>query len=288
MPNTARRVQLFATCLVETIRPQAGLAVVTVLERLGFEVEYPTAQTCCGQPAFNGGAWDDTRPMARHTIDVLSKSDAPVVVPSGSCADMIVHHYPELFHDDPVYLPRAQALAARTYEFAQFLVDVVGLKDAGGWGQGAVAYHASCHLLRGLGGNDAIAGGSGNDTLSGGLGNDVLTGGLGNDFFRFDALPSSTTNRDRIADYNVSADTIQLENSVFTRLGTGTGAMNSAFFKSIATGGATDANDYIVYNHTTGVLYYDANGSTNGLNDAVQIALLTGAPALTAADFVLI
>ena len=151
MPNTARRVQLFATCLVETIRPQAGLAVVTVLERLGFEVEYPTAQTCCGQPAFNGGAWDDTRPMARHTIDVLSKSDAPVVVPSGSCADMIVHHYPELFHDDPVYLPRAQALAARTYEFAQFLVDVVGLKDAGGWGQGAVAYHASCHLLRGLG-----------------------------------------------------------------------------------------------------------------------------------------
>lgn len=151
MPNPIRRVQLFATCLVETIRPQAGLAVVTVLERLGYEVEYPTAQTCCGQPAFNGGAWGEAAPMARFTVDVLSKSDAPVVVPSGSCADMIVHHYPELLVDDPVYLPRAQALAARTYEFAQFLVDVVGLKDVGGSGQGAVTYHASCHLLRGLG-----------------------------------------------------------------------------------------------------------------------------------------
>ncbi len=151
MPNPIRSVQLFATCLVETIRPQAGLAVVTVLERLGYEVEYPTAQTCCGQPAFNGGAWGEAAPMARFTIDVLTKSDAPVVVPSGSCADMIVHHYPELLADDPVYLPRAQALAARTYEFAQFLVDVVGLKDVGGSGQGAVTYHASCHLLRGLG-----------------------------------------------------------------------------------------------------------------------------------------
>ena len=151
MPNPIQRVQLFATCLVETIRPQAGLAVVTVLERLGYEVEYPTAQTCCGQPAFNGGAWGEAAPMARFTVDVLSKSDAPVVVPSGSCADMIVHHYPELLVDDPVYLPRAQALAARTYEFAQFLVDVVGLKDVGGSGQGAVTYHASCHLLRGLG-----------------------------------------------------------------------------------------------------------------------------------------
>ncbi len=151
MPNPTRRVQLFATCLVETIRPQAGLAVVTVLERLGYEVEYPTAQTCCGQPAFNGGAWGEAAPMARHTIDVLSKSDAPIVVPSGSCADMIVHHYPELLADDPVYLPRAQALAARTYEFAQFLIDVAGLKDVGGHGQGAVTYHASCHLLRGLG-----------------------------------------------------------------------------------------------------------------------------------------
>lgn len=151
MLNSPRRVQLFSTCLVETIRPQAGLAVVAVLERLGFEVEYPTAQTCCGQPAFNGGAWAEAAPMARHTIDVLARSDAPVIVPSGSCADMIVHHYPELLADDPVYLPRARELAARTYEFAQFLVDVVGLTDVGGFGAGPVVYHASCHLLRGLG-----------------------------------------------------------------------------------------------------------------------------------------
>lgn len=151
MPISAKRVQLFSTCLVETIRPQAGLAVVTVLERLGYEVAFPVRQTCCGQPAFNGGAWNDAAPMARYTIDVLSETDDPVIVPSGSCADMIVHHYPELLADDPVYLPRAQALAARTYEFAQFVVDVVGLTDIGGSGQGAVTYHASCHLLRGLG-----------------------------------------------------------------------------------------------------------------------------------------
>ena len=152
-------VQLFATCLIETLWPEAGMAVVRVLEKIGLRVEYPEGQTCCGQPAFNGGAFDDARAMARHTLDVLCGDVpperlygvAPIVVPSGSCADMIVHHYPELFAADPVYGPRAEAVAKRTYEFSQFLVDILGVSDLGAQFPGKVAYHPSCHLLRGLG-----------------------------------------------------------------------------------------------------------------------------------------
>lgn len=148
-------VQLFATCLIETLRPEAGMAVVRVLERLGLTVEYPEGQTCCGQPAFNGGAWGDARAMARHTLDVLSRSPAPIVAPSGSCADMFVHHYPELFADDPKYGPPAKEIASRTYEFSQFIVEVMGVADLGVHFEGRVVYHPSCHLLRGLGVDEA-------------------------------------------------------------------------------------------------------------------------------------
>src|SRR5512145_3065326 len=99
--NSIPSIQLLATCLVEAMRPEAGVAVVHVFEQLGVGVEYPEGQTCCGQPAFNAGAWDDARAMARHTLDVLTRSGAPIVVPSGSCADMIVHHYPEILAGDP-------------------------------------------------------------------------------------------------------------------------------------------------------------------------------------------
>ncbi len=146
-----RSVQLFVTCLIETLRPEAGMAVVRVLEALGVAVEFPAAQTCCGQPAFNGGAWDDARAMGRYTLDVLAKSDAPIVVPSGSCGDMFVHHYPELFANDPKYGPLAEQIAARTYEFSQFLVEVLGVTDLHARLQERVAYHPSCHLSRGMG-----------------------------------------------------------------------------------------------------------------------------------------
>jgi L-lactate dehydrogenase complex protein LldE len=145
------RCQLFVTCLVDRFWPEAGDATVAVLERLGLDVFVPADQTCCGQPAFNGGYRDEAAAMARHTIDVLSASPDPVVVPSGSCADMIVHHYLELFDDDAVYGPKARALAARTFELSQFLVDVLGVADVGARGTGRVAYHASCHGLRQLG-----------------------------------------------------------------------------------------------------------------------------------------
>jgi len=146
-----RRVSLFVTCLIDHLSPQTAAAVVTVLERQGITVDVPTGQTCCGQPAFNGGFWDEARQMARHTIQVLEKTSTLIVVPSGSCADMIVHHYPELFADEPAWLARSQRLAQRVVEFSQFLVDVLGVTDVGAVAEGALTYHASCHLLRGLG-----------------------------------------------------------------------------------------------------------------------------------------
>jgi L-lactate dehydrogenase complex protein LldE len=152
MPDiTVSRVQLFATCLVDHFHPRVAEATISVLERLGLEVEVPLDQTCCGQPAFNGGFHREATAMARHTLDVLSRSDAPVVVPSGSCAEMIVHRYPDLLAGEPAYREKARALAARTFELSQFLVDVLGTTRLGAAGSGCIAYHASCHGLRGLG-----------------------------------------------------------------------------------------------------------------------------------------
>lgn len=154
-----KSVQLFVTCMVEAIRPEVGMAVVMVLEQLGVQIEFATDQTCCGQPAFNAGAVPDARAMARHTLEVLSRSASPIVTPSGSCADMLVHHYPAILAADAHYGPLAEQIAARTYEFSQFLVDVLGVTQIGDVALSAnktatanqkVTYHPSCHLLRGL------------------------------------------------------------------------------------------------------------------------------------------
>jgi L-lactate dehydrogenase complex protein LldE len=144
-------VQLFATCLVEALRPEAGLAVVRVLEKLGVRVDFPEGQTCCGQPAFNSGSWEEARAMARHTLGVLDRSDVPVVIPSGSCADMIKHHYPEILAGRGVWEEKARRVAARTWEFSEYLTGVLGVSAVAGARPGRVTYHPSCHLLRGLG-----------------------------------------------------------------------------------------------------------------------------------------
>ena len=144
-------IQLFITCLIDTLEPQIGEAVVDVLERAGTKVEFPQKQTCCGQPAFNAGLWKEARKTAKHTIQVFEGTPGPIVIPSGSCTAMIRHSYPELFAEDPKWLPRAQALAERTYEFTEFLVDVLGITDFGASFPGKITYHPSCHLLRGLG-----------------------------------------------------------------------------------------------------------------------------------------
>ena len=128
-----------------------GLAAVQVLERLGCSVSCPAGQTCCGQPALNAGCVDDARAMARHTLGVLTRSGDPVVVPSGSCADMIVHRYPELLEAEPRYREAARELAGRSYELSQFLRDVLNVERVETRARGRFTYHASCHLLRGLG-----------------------------------------------------------------------------------------------------------------------------------------
>ncbi len=149
-PHLGAAVHLFATCIVEHVRPAVGLAVVNVLERLGLRVTLPAGQTCCGQPAYNSGARDDARHMARQTLDCLSGSDEPIVIPSGSCADMIVHQYHELFAGDPVYAAKARAVADRTWEFSQAVASLD--PDLGGDAtvEAPVTYHPTCHLLRGL------------------------------------------------------------------------------------------------------------------------------------------
>jgi L-lactate dehydrogenase complex protein LldE len=143
-------IQLFHTCLVNEMDPDVGMAVVRVLERAGVEVQVPLDQTCCGQPAYNAGFHDEARQVARHTLRVLSRTEGPIVVPSGSCADMLVHQYPVLFQDDPQWLETARAVAGRCREFSQFLGEVAP-QGVGGRLDARVAYHPSCHLMRGLG-----------------------------------------------------------------------------------------------------------------------------------------
>lgn len=146
-----KTVQLFITCLLDTLYPETGEAVVRVLQRAGARVSFPGGQTCCGQPAFNAGLRGQARQMAIQTIRAFEPFSGDVVVPSGSCASMIRHSYLELFRDDPKWLPRATALAKRTFEFSQFLVDVLGVTDLQAHFAGRITYHSSCHLLRELG-----------------------------------------------------------------------------------------------------------------------------------------
>lgn len=149
MPAPAR-VSLFITCLVDQFFPQVGISVVEVLERCGLRVDFPQGQTCCGQPAFNSGFPDEARRAARTWLAAFRESEA-IVAPSGSCVAMVRHQFAELFHDSPAELAEARRLAARTWEFSEFLVSVLGREDLGAVFEGAAGYHESCHLLRELG-----------------------------------------------------------------------------------------------------------------------------------------
>jgi L-lactate dehydrogenase complex protein LldE len=152
-------VQLFVTCLVDLLYPDVGERAVALLERLGCDVEFPRAQTCCGQPAFNSGWPQQARQVADHFLDVFAATEGPIVAPFGSCVHMVRHGYRRLFADDPSRLAIAQQVAARTHELSGFLVDVLGHSEVGGRYPGPegtpVAYHHECHLLRGLGTHDA-------------------------------------------------------------------------------------------------------------------------------------
>ncbi|MBI5572213.1 MAG: (Fe-S)-binding protein [Desulfomonile tiedjei] len=143
------RVQLFGTCLVDTFFPETGEATVRLLEYFGVDVAYPREQTCCGKPADSVGYQDVSREAARHFLSVFEGPD-PIVVPSGSCASMIKHHYPGLFKDDSRLRAKAEQTASRTYELTQFLVRVLKAHQTGFRGSGSITYHASCQLTREL------------------------------------------------------------------------------------------------------------------------------------------
>jgi L-lactate dehydrogenase complex protein LldE len=142
-------VSLMITCLGDALFPEVGVATVRLLRRLGVEVVFPPAQTCCGQPFFNSGYPEHARDLARHTIRTFDDG-RPVVTPSGSCAAMVKLEYPELFHEDPAWQARALDLAGRTHELSAFLIHALGVEDVGACFSGRVTYHLACHL-RGLG-----------------------------------------------------------------------------------------------------------------------------------------
>ncbi len=147
-----KRVSLFVTCMVDMLSPQTGMSVVKVLEHVGVEVDFPMAQTCCGQPAFNAGYRHEARQVAEQFLRAFA--DAQVIVtPSGSCAAMLRHEYPQLFENDPAKRQLAERLASITWEFTEFLVDGLGITDLHARLPEPThfAFHDSCHGLRLLG-----------------------------------------------------------------------------------------------------------------------------------------
>jgi L-lactate dehydrogenase complex protein LldE len=132
---------MFVTCIVDQLFPNVGMAMASVLERSGCEVDFPEAQTCCGQPAFNSGYREEARAVARHFTNVFRNSEY-IVVPSGSCTSMAKHHMSEI-------LPEAN-LGPRVWEFSRFLTDVLKVDDVGARFDHTVTYHDSCHALREL------------------------------------------------------------------------------------------------------------------------------------------
>ena len=144
------RVGLFVTCLVDLVRPRIGFAALKLLEAAGCEVVVPSAQTCCGQPAYNSGDRVSARALARKVLEEFEGLEY-VVVPSGSCGGMIRAHFPDLFRDTPAERERIQKLGERTYELTDFLVNVAKLKTLPASFAGTITYHDSCSGLRELG-----------------------------------------------------------------------------------------------------------------------------------------
>ncbi|QDT39985.1 Lactate utilization protein A [Gimesia alba] len=141
----APKVGLFIPCYIDQLYPQVGIATLKTLEHFGCDVEYPESQTCCGQPMANTGCTNDVGPLAKRFLDIFKSYDA-VVCPSGSCVSMVKHHYDEYFTDNPEY----EALKAKTFEFCEYLTNVLGIDKLAGRFPHKVGLHQSCHGLREL------------------------------------------------------------------------------------------------------------------------------------------
>lgn len=148
------KVQLFITCLAEQFFPGVLERMVELLERLDVQVEFPEEQTCCGQPFFNSGFQSEARQVARKWLDIFARTEGYIVSPSGSCVDLVRHHYPELFPAGTPEHSRALEVTSRVREFSEFLVKELHVTDLAARFPHKVTYHASCHLLRGLGVSD--------------------------------------------------------------------------------------------------------------------------------------
>lgn len=146
------RVALFIPCYVDAINPEVGVSTVRVLRRLGVEVSYPEDQSCCGQPAFNSGFFDEARGVARHFLDVFERAACDYVVcPSGSCTAMVAHSYAALYESRPDQRERAEAIGARVRELSDFIVNVLGVHAVPARYEGRAVFHAGCHQRRELG-----------------------------------------------------------------------------------------------------------------------------------------
>lgn len=141
------KISLFATCLTNAFYPEVDLTMTKILKYLGHTVDVPEGQACCGQIAFNSGYLSDAREVARTLIDSFERSEI-VVGPSGSCIGMIHHYYAFLFENDPVYLAKAKNLIGKSYEFTQFIVDILKQPDLGAKYSAKATYHPSCHATR--------------------------------------------------------------------------------------------------------------------------------------------
>jgi L-lactate dehydrogenase complex protein LldE len=147
-PESAKpsKIYFFGTCLIDAFYPEAGLAAIRLIEREGVRVAFPPGQSCCGQPAYNSGFPDQARAVARQQLRIF-RQDIPVVVPSGSCAGMMKHHYPALFAGTAEEAA-ARALAGRVFEWSEFMVRVLGVRYEDRGAPLRVAWHSSCHALR--------------------------------------------------------------------------------------------------------------------------------------------
>lgn len=143
-------VSLFITCLADQYFPEVGISTMRLLRQYGCTVDFPEAQTCCGQPAFNSGYAEEAQQVAVTMLDAFEEAEY-VVSPSGSCTGMMHHYYPQLFQKESEQLERVQRLIDKTYELSQFMVNVLGVTDIGGVFPHRVTYHPSCHGSRLLG-----------------------------------------------------------------------------------------------------------------------------------------